>query len=112
MAKEPASSAGRSEGRAAQSAPNWFEIRAAWAPSLDELADFDRMLLGTTHLPRFDRTSIYAARVRNTSRVGSQPETSQLHASGLVHFELFIRPASPQRSALPHYACELPLGHE
>jgi hypothetical protein len=42
-----------------------------WPPSLDEIADTVRILLLTKPFSRFEYATIYAARVLNTSKVGS-----------------------------------------
>jgi len=49
-----------------------FEMRAVWAPSLDENAGFCRRLLTRKKLNRFERAAFQAAKVRNVSMPGSQ----------------------------------------
>jgi hypothetical protein len=48
-----------------------FETCPDWVPSLDAIATIDCMPACTKELTRFERTGIYAARVRNVSRLGS-----------------------------------------
>jgi len=54
--------------------PHEFESEsdASWVPNLDTPFVFVGMLLLQKHLTRFEHVRIYAAKVRNTSKMGSQ----------------------------------------
>jgi len=49
-----------------------FQIHPSWAPSWTAHADFVQMPRSEEDFCQFDRERIYAAKVLNTSRVGSQ----------------------------------------
>jgi hypothetical protein len=47
-------------------------MRPNWAPRLDAVANFVQKAMSTNDLTRFEHLGIYAAKVRNVSRLGSQ----------------------------------------
>jgi hypothetical protein len=49
-----------------------FETRPDWVPGLDKRRRAAPITLKTIRRPRFDHSAIWAAKVRNVSRLGSQ----------------------------------------
>ena len=79
-----------------------YETYPSWVPNLDGYVGFVRKLLPGNELMWFERTLIYAARVLNASKMGSQSNSFLFNARRTKHVTCRVTLPTQMESRITH----------